>query len=97
VTAKYASYYSTPLLNLAWSDLGAYTAERDAHFAELGAGVDAVYDRTAGTVTVTSPQAGTVEVGGVQAATSRTYGSDVTAPVTLAAGTAVTLTAVPRT
>jgi hypothetical protein len=96
VVGKYAAYYSTPLLNPAWSDLGAYTAERDAHFAELEAGVDAVYDRSVGTVTVTSPQAGTVEVGGVQAANSRTYGSDVTAPVPVAADTAVTLTAVPR-
>ncbi|GGK78192.1 Agd3-related carbohydrate-binding protein [Mangrovihabitans endophyticus] len=96
VVDKYTSAYATPLLNLAWSDLGAYTAERDAHFAQLDAGVDAVYDRSAGTVTVTSPLTGTAEIGGVQTATSRTYGSDVTAPVALTADTAVTLTAAPR-
>jgi hypothetical protein len=96
VVSKYASYYSTPLLNLDWSTLAAYTSERDAHFAQLDAGVDPVYDRAAGTVTVTSPQAGTAEISGVQTATSRTYGSDVTAPVALAANTAVTLTAAPR-
>ncbi|GIF23886.1 hypothetical protein BJ973_004498 [Actinoplanes tereljensis] len=96
VVSKYAAYYSAPLLNLPPSEVGAYTAERNAHFAQLGAGVDAVYDRSAGTVTVTSPLAGTVEIGGVQTATSRTYGNDVTAPVALAASTAVTLTAAPR-
>jgi hypothetical protein len=40
--------------------------------------------------------AGTVQVSGVRAANSSTYGTDIVAPVALAAGTAVTLTAVPR-
>ncbi|WP_030437157.1 hypothetical protein [Actinoplanes subtropicus] len=96
IVSRYASYYTTPLLNLDWSTLAGYTAERDAHFAQLGAGVDPVYDRSAGTVTVTSPLAGTVEITGVQGASSRTYGSDVTTPVALGANTAVTLAAVPR-
>jgi hypothetical protein len=96
VAAKYAALYATPLLNLNWSQIGAYTSVRNGHFAQLGAGVDAVYDRVAGTVTVVSPQAGTVQVGGVQADNATTYGSDVTAPVQLAAGTAVTLTAAVR-
>ena len=78
IVSQYASYYPTPLLNLDWSALGGYTAERDAHFAQLGAGADPVYDRSAGTVTVTSPLAGTAEITGVQAASSRTYGNDVT-------------------
>jgi hypothetical protein len=97
VVSQYTAYYATPLLNLDWSALAAYTAERDAHFAQLGAGVDPVYDRSTGTVTVTSPLAGTAEISGVQGDSSRTYGSDVTTPVALAANTAVTLTAVPRT
>ena len=96
VVGKYESYYSTPLINLDWSGLAAYTALRDAHFAQLDADVDPVYDRSAGTVTVTSPLAGTVQISGVQTATSTTYGSDVTAPVALAAGTPVTVTAAPR-
>jgi hypothetical protein len=95
VTGKYDSYYAVPLINLDWSAIGAYTALRTAHFAELGAGVDAVYDRSAGTVTVSSPQAGTVQVSGVQGSGASTYGTDVTTPVTLA-GTAVTVTAAPR-
>ena len=96
VVGKYESYYSVPLLNRDWSSLAAYTTLRNAHFAQLGAGVDPIYDRSTGTVTVTSSLAGTVQISGVQTATSTTYGSDVTAPVTLTANTAVTLTAAPR-
>ncbi|GAA2675371.1 Agd3-related carbohydrate-binding protein [Actinoplanes palleronii] len=96
VVTKYDTYYAVPLLNSDWSAIGAYTRVRNAHFAQLTGGVDAVYDRVAGTVTVSSPLAGTVQVGGVQAANSTSYGSDVTAPVTLTANTAVTLTAAPR-
>jgi hypothetical protein len=96
VVGKYASYYAVPLLNLHWSALGAYTTQRSAHFAQVAAGVDAVYDRSTGTVTVASPAAGTVQVSGVQTAGSTTYGSDVSAPLTLTAGTAVTVTAAPR-
>jgi hypothetical protein len=96
VVGKFAAHYSTPLLNVDWSELGAYTTQRNAHFAQLGAGADAVYDRSAGTVVVTSPQAGTLQVSGVQTDATTSYGSDISAPVGLAAGTAVTLTAVPR-
>ncbi|MFC7534740.1 hypothetical protein [Actinoplanes sp. GCM10030250] len=96
VIGKYESYYAVPLLNSDWSGIGAYTSVRDAHFAQLAGGVDAVYDRVAGTVAVSSPLAGTVQVGGVQTAATTSYGSDRTAPVTLTANTAVTLTAVPR-
>jgi hypothetical protein len=96
VAAKYDAFYSVPLLNLDWPSLAAYTSVRDSHFAELAGGVDAVYDRSAGTVTVSSPLAGTAQVSGVQASNSSTYGTDLMAPVALAANTAVTLTAVPR-
>jgi hypothetical protein len=96
VTAKFASHYSVPLINLDWSALGRYTDVRAAHFAQRDAGVDPVYDRSAGTVTVTSPLAGTVQLSGVQTAESTTYGTDVSAPVTLAANTAVTVSAAPR-
>ncbi|TDB73011.1 hypothetical protein [Micromonospora sp. KC723] len=98
VLSKYDSYYSVPLLNSAWPDIAAYGRARTAHFAALAAGVDAVYDRSAGTISVTSPAAGTVRLGGVTTATpgATTYGSDVSVPVTLAASTAVTLNAAPR-
>jgi hypothetical protein len=96
VVSKYATYYSAPLLNLAWTDLAKYTTERDAHFAELSAGADPVYDRSTGKITVKSPAAGTLEITGATSATARTYNGVVTSPVVLAANTTVTLTAVPR-
>ncbi|WP_221328309.1 hypothetical protein [Actinoplanes sp. L3-i22] len=96
VAAKYSAYYSVPLLNWNWSQIGAYTSVRTAHFAQLAAGADAVYDRVAGTVTLSSPLSGTLQAGGVQTTGTTTYGSDRTTEVTLTAGTAVTLPAAPR-
>jgi hypothetical protein len=54
--------------------------------------VDAVYDRTANTVTVTSPAAGTVTVSGARTDGFTTYGTDVSANLTLAAGGSVVFT-----
>jgi hypothetical protein len=98
VLTKYSSYYSVPLLNSAWTDISAYTTARTAHFAAVGAGASAVYDRTRGEITVTSPAAGSLQLGGVTTATTgaTSYGTDVTVPVTLAANTAVTFNAAPR-
>ena len=98
VLTKYSSYYSVPLLNSPWTAISAYTKARTAHFAALGAGASAVYDRTTGQITVTSPAAGSLQLGGVTTATTgaTTYGTDVTVPVTLVANTAVTFDAAPR-
>ncbi|MEU7978413.1 hypothetical protein AB0B63_07755 [Micromonospora sp. NPDC049081] len=98
VLTKYSSYYSVPLLNTAWTDIATYTRARTAHFAALSAGASAIYDRTTGEITVTSPAAGSLQLGGVAATTTGagTYGTDVTVPVTLAANTPVTFTAAPR-
>jgi hypothetical protein len=85
---KYNTYYRVPVLNPAWTALAQYTTVRNAHFAELGAGVDAVYDRTANRVTVTSPAAGQVTVSGARTTGFTTYGTDVSATLTLAAGVA---------
>jgi hypothetical protein len=90
--AKYTSYYNVPLLSPTWPALAAYTAGRNAHFAELSAGVDAVYDRAANTVTVTSPAAGAVTITGAQTSGYTTYGSESSATLTLAASTPVTFT-----
>jgi hypothetical protein len=97
VVNKYESHYSVPLLNTDWHSLASYTTVRNSHFAELAGGVDPVYDRSTGTVTVTSPLAGTAQISGVHASNASTYGTDVVVPVALTANTAVTLTAVPRT
>jgi hypothetical protein len=89
---KYGSYYSVPVLNPGWPKLAQYAAARNGHFAELSAGVDAVYDKAANTVTVSSPAAGTVTVSGATTAGSTAYGTDVSASLTLAAGTPVVFT-----
>jgi hypothetical protein len=90
--AKYTALYNVPLLSPDWPTLAAYTQSRIAHFAELGAGLDAVYDRAANTVTVTSPATGKITVSGARTAGFTTYGTEVSAPITLAAGTPVTFT-----
>ena len=90
--AKYSSYYKVPVQNPNWPTLARYTAHRNAHFAELGAGVDAVYDMNANTVTVTSPASGAVTVSGARTTGFTTYGSEVSAPITLTANTPVTFT-----
>jgi hypothetical protein len=92
VLSKYSGYYSVPVLNEGWPGLADYASARTRHFAALAAGVDAVYDRGANTVTVSSPAAGTVTVSGVQTAGSTVYGSDVSAPIALSAGDPVTFT-----
>jgi hypothetical protein len=90
--AKYSSYYKVPVQNPNWPTLAKYTTHRNTHFKTLGAGVDAVYDRAANTVTVTSPAAGGVTVSGARTTGFTTYGSEVSAQITLAANTPVTFT-----
>ncbi|GIJ72102.1 hypothetical protein Voc01_070190 [Virgisporangium ochraceum] len=92
VLARYTGYYSVPLLSPTWPALAAHTAGRNAHFAALSAGVDAVYDRGAGTVTVTSPAAAGVTITGARTSGYTTYGSESTATLALAAGTPVVFT-----
>ena len=92
VASLYSSYYAVPLLNQGWPALATYASDRMAHFAELHAGVSAVYDRGTSTVTVTSPSAGSVTVSGAKTAGFTTYGSEASAKITLTANTPVTFT-----
>jgi hypothetical protein len=92
VMSQYSSYYAVPLLGQGWPALATYASDRMAHFAELHAGVSAVYDSAANTVTVTSPAAGSVTVSGAKTAGFTSYGSEVSAKITLAANTPVTFT-----
>lgn len=92
VLAKYSALYSVPALAPTWPALAAYTLGRNAHFAEMAAGVEAVYDAATETVTVTSPASGTVTVSGAQTADSITYGSEVSASISLTANVPVTFT-----
>jgi hypothetical protein len=88
----YSSYYAVPLQNQGWPGLATYATDRMAHFAELTAGVKAVYDRGANTVTVTSPAAGSVTVSGAKTTGFTTYGKEVSAKIALTANTPVTFT-----
>lgn len=90
--AQYSALYSVPLLSPNGLVLANYAVDRNTHFATLAAGVDAVYDSTAKTVTVTSPVAGKVTMSGARTAGFSTYGSEVSAPIALAAATPVTFT-----
>jgi hypothetical protein len=72
--------------------LARYTVHRNSHFSELAAGVDAVYDAAANTVTVTSPLQGEITVSGATTTGFTTYGNEVSAQLTLAANTPVTFT-----
>jgi hypothetical protein len=92
---KYGQYYSVPLLNPAWPDLAAYASSRNSHFAELSGGVDAVYNPSSGSITVTSPLAGSVTVTGGSATGYTTYGSEVASSVTLTGSGSVTIPASP--
>jgi hypothetical protein len=92
VMSQYSSYYSVPLLSQGWPALASYASDRMAHHAELRAGVSAVYDRGASTVTLTSPAAGSLTVSGARTSGFTTYGSEVSAKITLAAGAPVTFT-----
>jgi hypothetical protein len=89
--AKYTSYYSVPLLSPGWPAIATYATGRNAHFAALGAGVDAVYDRARDRITVTAPVAGTVTVSGAQGPGFVEYGDETSGPVTLEANTPVIL------
>jgi hypothetical protein len=95
--AKYTALYRVPLLSPAWPALGGYAAARTGHFAGLAAGADAVYDRVANTVTVTAPSSATVTVNGARTAGFSTYGSDVSAPITVSPGVPVIFTPTVRT
>jgi hypothetical protein len=90
--AKYTSYYSVPLLSPSWPALARYTTNRNAHFAELRGGVDALHDRAANTVTIISPVAGSVTATGARTSGFTTYGNEVSALINLAANTPVTFT-----
>jgi hypothetical protein len=92
VLAKYTALYKVPVQNPAWPALAKYTAHRNAHVKQLVSGVDAVYDAGANTVTVRSPVAGAVTVSGATTTGFTTYGSEVSAQITLVANTPVTFT-----
>jgi hypothetical protein len=94
VMAKYSAYYNVPLLTPGWPGIATYAEARNAHFAGIAGGVEAVYDRVAKTVTVTSPAgqsgtASTVTVSGATTAGFTSYGTERSARITVPAGGSV--------
>jgi hypothetical protein len=63
--ARYDAYYTVPLGNPEWTELAAYVEARTAHFAELRARRDAVWDRAHRTVTYTAQDTCTLFVTGL--------------------------------
>ncbi|MBW4718084.1 Agd3-related carbohydrate-binding protein [Saccharothrix obliqua] len=95
--AKYAAYFAVPLKNPDWLTLAGYVEARTAHFAELAARQDAVWNRAAGTVAYTPTKNGALFLTGAatrpvteadrkSADEAETYGSDAVARIGLTAG-----------
>ncbi|MEU6151831.1 hypothetical protein ABZ816_17715 [Actinosynnema sp. NPDC047251] len=100
--AKYSAYFAVPLKNPDWVSLAGYVEARTAHFAELAARHDAVWNRVTGTVAYTPAATGALFVTGLEtrpateadqrsADEAETYGSDTVSRVGLTAGDRVVL------
>ncbi|WP_216215608.1 Agd3-related carbohydrate-binding protein [Amycolatopsis aidingensis] len=107
VLTRYGELFAVPLKNPEWTELARYVEARNAHFAELDAGADAVWDRTSGAVTLSPETTGSMFLTGLetreataadQDSTDRAewYGSDPVSRLGVTARETVTLTASPR-
>ncbi|WP_308258367.1 Agd3-related carbohydrate-binding protein [Saccharothrix obliqua] len=98
VVAKYSARYQVPLLNPDWPTLAKYVDARTAHFAELNAKRDPVWNKAKNTVTYTPGTTGSLFLTGVTSSSGETqgYGSDRVTRVPITAGKQVVATAVPR-
>ncbi len=85
---KYTSYYSIPVLNPSWDEIGAYVAERTQHTALLQAGITAFWDRSQNLVTISAPAgiSGVLFFTGTAQGMSWVYGGDTVSKVSLSAG-----------
>jgi len=85
---KYTSYYSIPVLNPSWDEIGAYVAERTEHTGLLRAGVTAFWDRGQNLVTISASAAtsGVLFFTGAAQGVSWVYGGDTVSKVSLSAG-----------
>ncbi|GAA1351296.1 hypothetical protein GCM10009660_48900 [Catellatospora bangladeshensis] len=98
VVEKYSATHRVPLRTPDWPSLARYADERTAHFAELGSGRDAVWDKHSNAVTHTPATTGRLFFTGVtaQAGVVDAYGTDKVTSVPIAAGVALVATATPR-
>lgn len=95
---KYSTYYSVPLETPDGAKLAGYSQLRNAHFAALATGRDAVWNRATNQITYVAGSTGTLFTTGASngASTTTRYGPDLIAHTSFTAGSTVTLTAAPR-
>lgn len=105
---KYAKLYRVPLKAPDWTTIAHYTRDRTAHFTELAARHDAIWDRTFNTVSYTPDGTSALFFTGleIREATAadqhgpdegELYGSDSVSRLDLTAGNTVVVKASPRT
>jgi hypothetical protein len=85
---KYTSYYSIPVLNPSWDEMGDYVAERTNHTNLLQAGITATWDRTTNQVifTASGGRSGVLFFTGAAQGVSQVYGGDTISKINLSAG-----------
>ena len=97
VLAKYSAHFAVPLENVEWPQLGSYVEDRTAHFAELAAAHDAVWNRKANSLTYSPARSGPLFITGLATEPGdgpesdngdqvERYGNDVVSRVGLRAG-----------
>jgi hypothetical protein len=89
---RYGDVADLPLRSPDWDELGAYVAQRTSFAATDASGV---WDRAAGTVTITAAQAGTVFATGVELSPTNklSYGGELISWIALSSGQTVTASA----
>ncbi len=93
VLGKYTSYYNLPLRNLRWNQLGSYVADRTSH---MNSQAVAIWDRPAGTVTVTAPNGGVVFITGARAKNHEVYGGEPISRLRLAQNGSTVINLLPK-
>lgn len=85
---KYTNYYSIPVLNPSWDEIGDYVAERTNHTNLLQAGITATWDRSTNQVifTASGGRSGVLFFTGAAQGVSQVYGGDTVSKINLSAG-----------
>ncbi|RSM86873.1 hypothetical protein DMH04_11485 [Kibdelosporangium aridum] len=93
VVRQYNNFYQVPLKGPDWSKLANYTKARSAHFNEIKAGPDVVWDRLTNIVTINADTTGTLFVTGASLATvpSERYGADLISQASVRPGSQILL------
>ena len=85
---KYTSYTNLPLRTLRWDDLGAYVKSRTSY---MHSNLSGTWNRTAKTLSLTSPSGGAVYVTGATLASNQMYAGQNIGSASLSAGQSLTV------